>query len=200
MPISPAFAMTAHRAQGQTLENVIIDLQSCKGTEAPYVMASCARSLDGLLILRPFDRRKICCRESEDTCKEKQQSKILNLVTLLKFGNESEKQQAIQDLENLHLSEMNVAQIVPQSTKSPPTFTDAETTLQTFQNVIEECACISNTTSIPHHPKVMINLEDNNEEEEEDITVQPCPSLKRPFVIAIDSEPFPKGKRGRQSK
>ncbi|KIL57047.1 hypothetical protein M378DRAFT_48892, partial [Amanita muscaria Koide BX008] len=66
VPLLPAFAMTAHRAQGQTLENVIIDLQSCKGTETPYVMISRACSLEGLLILRPFDRKKICCRQSED--------------------------------------------------------------------------------------------------------------------------------------
>ena len=40
VPVLPAFAMTAHRAQGQTLSNVIVDLQSCRGTEAPYVMIS----------------------------------------------------------------------------------------------------------------------------------------------------------------
>ncbi|KAF8237072.1 hypothetical protein L208DRAFT_1520514, partial [Tricholoma matsutake] len=61
VPILPAFTMTAHRAQGQTLENIITDLQSCKGTEAPYIMASHTLSLDSLLILRPFNCRKICC-------------------------------------------------------------------------------------------------------------------------------------------
>ena len=29
IPLIPAFLMTAHKAQGQTLSNVIIDLQSC---------------------------------------------------------------------------------------------------------------------------------------------------------------------------
>lgn len=53
--------MTTHQAQGQTLDQVIIDLQSCKGMEVPYVMASHARLLDGLLILQPFDKKKICC-------------------------------------------------------------------------------------------------------------------------------------------
>jgi len=72
IPILPAFAMTAHQAQWQTLENIIIDLQSCKRTEAPYIMASHACSLEGLLILRPFDHRKICCWQSEDAYKEKQ--------------------------------------------------------------------------------------------------------------------------------
>ena len=40
IPLQPAFAVTAHRSQGQTLSQAIIDLESCKGTEAPYVMIS----------------------------------------------------------------------------------------------------------------------------------------------------------------
>ncbi|KAF8228547.1 hypothetical protein L208DRAFT_1290870, partial [Tricholoma matsutake] len=137
-----------------------LQLQSCKGMEAPYVMASCACSLDGLLTLRPFDHRKIYCQESEDIRKENQWLKFLNLVTLLKFGNESEKQQATQDLENLHLSETNVTQMVSHTTKSPLTSTDAETILQTSQNVNEELLVF-----IPHHQKLSINLEDDDKEE-----------------------------------
>ena len=51
LPIAPAFAMTAHKAQGQTLNKVIVDLESCRGTESPYVMVSHVTSLNGLLIL-----------------------------------------------------------------------------------------------------------------------------------------------------
>jgi len=51
VPIVPTFAMTAHRAQGQTLLNVIVDLQSCQGSESPDMMLSQVTSLDGLLIL-----------------------------------------------------------------------------------------------------------------------------------------------------
>lgn len=51
VPILLAFAMTAHKAQGQSLPNIIIDLQSCQGTESPYVMVSRVTLLDGLLIL-----------------------------------------------------------------------------------------------------------------------------------------------------
>lgn len=40
VPIVPAFAMTAHKAQGQTMTRAIIDLASCRGTQAPYVMVS----------------------------------------------------------------------------------------------------------------------------------------------------------------
>ncbi|KAG1851156.1 hypothetical protein F4604DRAFT_1547386, partial [Suillus subluteus] len=59
--------MTTHKAQGQTMQCAIIDLESCSGTDAPYVMLSCVTSLDGLLVLCPFNKKKICCCQSEDT-------------------------------------------------------------------------------------------------------------------------------------
>ncbi|KAI1782872.1 hypothetical protein LXA43DRAFT_851758, partial [Ganoderma leucocontextum] len=62
--------LTAHKAQGQTFNRVIVDLESCTGTEAPYVMLSRAISLEGILILRPFNKKKIRCRQSEDLRKE----------------------------------------------------------------------------------------------------------------------------------
>ncbi|KAG2340044.1 hypothetical protein BDR05DRAFT_831804, partial [Suillus weaverae] len=48
-----------HKAQRQTLEQVIIDLEGCTSTEAPYVMLSRVTLLDGLLILWPFNKKKI---------------------------------------------------------------------------------------------------------------------------------------------
>jgi ATP-dependent exoDNAse (exonuclease V) alpha subunit len=38
--IMPGFAMTTRKAQGQTLQQVMVDLEGCTGTEAPYVMLS----------------------------------------------------------------------------------------------------------------------------------------------------------------
>ena len=70
LPIAPAFAMTAHKAQGQTFRKVIIDLESCRGTESPYVMVSHVTSLKGLLILRPFKFSKIKCHQSQTTREE----------------------------------------------------------------------------------------------------------------------------------
>ncbi|KAH7931037.1 hypothetical protein BV22DRAFT_978309, partial [Leucogyrophana mollusca] len=58
--------MTTHKAQGQTLSKAIVDLESCSGTEAPYVMVSRVTALDGLLILRKFKMSKITSRQSED--------------------------------------------------------------------------------------------------------------------------------------
>ena len=86
VPIVPAFAMTAHRAQGQTLSNVIVDLQSCRGSEAPYVMLSRVTSLKGLLILRPFERKKISCNISEELRNENRRLRVLAQKTLERYG------------------------------------------------------------------------------------------------------------------
>lgn len=88
VPILPAFAMTAHRAQGQTMERVIVDLESCQGTEAPYVMVSRAKSLDGLLVLRPFKSTKIACALSQESRTEKKRLQILDLVCRIDVGDE----------------------------------------------------------------------------------------------------------------
>jgi len=91
VPVLPAFAMTTHKAQGRTLPNAIIDIQSCRGTEAPYVMASRVTSLDGLLILRPFNINKIRSRPSEDSRKEERRLECLRLQTILIHGTAEEK-------------------------------------------------------------------------------------------------------------
>ncbi|KAF8204732.1 hypothetical protein BJ912DRAFT_824379, partial [Pholiota molesta] len=73
--------MTAHKAQGQTMHKVIIDLEGTKGTESPYVMVSRVTSLDGLLILRNFSDKKIKCRMSEDLRIELRRLDVLRLET-----------------------------------------------------------------------------------------------------------------------
>ncbi|KIM74965.1 hypothetical protein PILCRDRAFT_79543 [Piloderma croceum F 1598] len=59
--------MTAHKAQGMMLVKAIVDLESCRGTESPYIMVSRVKLLDGLLILCPFRRQKIQCHQSPET-------------------------------------------------------------------------------------------------------------------------------------
>ncbi|KAJ7218941.1 hypothetical protein C8J57DRAFT_998110, partial [Mycena rebaudengoi] len=61
---------TAHKAQGKTMNVVILDLESTSGTEAPYVMLSRATSLNGVLILRPFKKKAIQRHPSEDVRNE----------------------------------------------------------------------------------------------------------------------------------
>ncbi|KAI0717165.1 hypothetical protein C8Q76DRAFT_571455, partial [Earliella scabrosa] len=73
--------LTAHKAQGQTFNKVIVDLESCSGTEAPYVMLSRATSLEGVIILRSFRKCKITCHQSGDIRKEARRLEILQLKT-----------------------------------------------------------------------------------------------------------------------
>ncbi|KAI0348767.1 hypothetical protein OH77DRAFT_1386661, partial [Trametes cingulata] len=73
--------MTAHKSQGQTFERVIVDLESCRGTEAPYVMLSRATRLEGVVILRPFSMSKISTRPSGDLRRENRRIRLLALQT-----------------------------------------------------------------------------------------------------------------------
>ncbi|KAF7791121.1 hypothetical protein EIP86_002132 [Pleurotus ostreatoroseus] len=82
--IQPAYAFTAHRAQGQSYDKVVVDLQDCQGSECPYVMLSRARSLEGVLILRPFDKRKICTPPAEGLSTELRRLEWLALLTTAK--------------------------------------------------------------------------------------------------------------------
>lgn len=102
LPIAPAFAMTAHKAQGQTMNKVIIDLESCRGTESPYVMVSRVTSLEGLLILRPFKFSKIKCHQSQDTRKELNRLNRLRLHTIAKIGTSEEQKKAKASLLNVN--------------------------------------------------------------------------------------------------
>ena len=86
--------MTAHKAQGQTLHKVIVDLESCRGTESPYVMISRVTSLEGLLILRSFKFSKIKCHQSQDTRQEFRRLDMLRLHTIAKIGSSEEQTKA----------------------------------------------------------------------------------------------------------
>jgi hypothetical protein len=59
LPLAPAFAITAHAAQGQTLPGAIVDLQIGRGTSsiASYVAITRVENRKQLLIYRPFDRK-----------------------------------------------------------------------------------------------------------------------------------------------
>ena len=62
VPLELGFVMTVHKAQGQTMACVIVDLMGCVGMELPYVMVSRATLLDGLIVLRDFDAKQIAKR------------------------------------------------------------------------------------------------------------------------------------------
>ena len=106
LPIQPAFAITAYKSQSLSLDRVVVDLESCSGTEAPYVMVSRVKSLDGLLILRPFRQLKISCHMSEDVRDELKRQKLLELSTLARHGAGVLAQAAIKELEELNFHEL----------------------------------------------------------------------------------------------
>ena len=70
VPLKAAFATTSHKSQGQTMNRVIVNLNSCIGTEAAYVMVSQCMSLEGLSVLRPFPISKITTHRSQEARNE----------------------------------------------------------------------------------------------------------------------------------
>ncbi len=58
LPLAPTFTTTAHAAQGQTVEAVIVALQLGRGVGifARYTAFTRVRKREDLLIFRPFDR------------------------------------------------------------------------------------------------------------------------------------------------
>jgi hypothetical protein len=82
LAITPAFAITAHKSQGNTLPSAILDLESCLSTEAVYVMLSRVKKSANIRILRPFRINKITSRSSEDLRKEFRRLDFLHNHTL----------------------------------------------------------------------------------------------------------------------
>ena len=58
VPLAPAYAMTAHGAQGRTLLAAIVDLKLGRGVSAiaSYIALNRIRSCSDMLIFREFDR------------------------------------------------------------------------------------------------------------------------------------------------
>lgn len=99
LPIAPAFAVTAHKAQGLTLKKAIIDLANCQGPESPYVMLSRVRALEDVLILREFDHRKISCGVQDHIRKELARIELLDEETRSRFGPEGHSSGGVERLE-----------------------------------------------------------------------------------------------------
>jgi hypothetical protein len=94
LPVQPGFVMTAYKSQGKTLDAAVVNLVDCHGTESAYVMVSRVTSLQGLAIVCPFSKEKICCRTSEDLRNETARLEMLALQTVVTHGTEVEAAQA----------------------------------------------------------------------------------------------------------
>lgn len=67
LPIVPAFAITTYKAQGLTMNKIVVDLQAPAGTlqvASIYVPLSRVKRADDIAILRPFDMKILQIRPS----------------------------------------------------------------------------------------------------------------------------------------
>ncbi|KAH9852943.1 hypothetical protein C2E23DRAFT_709153, partial [Lenzites betulinus] len=70
LPLLPAYAYTDYKSQGKSLTRAIVDIESANSLQGIYVMLSRVRSLEGLLVLRPFSVAKLCARLSQELRQE----------------------------------------------------------------------------------------------------------------------------------
>ncbi|KAJ3552729.1 hypothetical protein NM688_g3999 [Phlebia brevispora] len=77
----PNFAMTDFSAQGRTRPFNPVDLRHCKGHQSVYTCLSRSSTLDGTLILYPWNERKVTRGLSSDLKREFRELEILNDIT-----------------------------------------------------------------------------------------------------------------------
>ena len=109
VPIEPGFAITAHKAQGKTMGKVVVDLAGCSGTEQPYVMVSRCTSIEGMVVLRDFDKSKVTKRLSEDLRKEFSRLDRLRLQSVIEYGTGDEVSEARDLLGQVHGQEVTIS-------------------------------------------------------------------------------------------
>jgi hypothetical protein len=87
LPLLPAYAFSDYKIQGQSLTNIIIDLQGCRSLQSAYVMLSRAKSLKGVAIMRWFDPGKIYKALPQQFRDEFLRLHNLDEATKLEFNN-----------------------------------------------------------------------------------------------------------------
>ncbi|CAF4016579.1 unnamed protein product [Rotaria sordida] len=84
LPLVPAYCITTHKSQGQTLNKVVIDLKLPNETEdiaAVYVSLSRVKRLADLIILRQFDYKVLLIKPSKSQVTEMERLDQLYLET-----------------------------------------------------------------------------------------------------------------------
>lgn len=88
LPLVPAYCITTHKSQGQTLSNVVIDLKLPNETDdiaAVYVPLSRVKRLADLVILRPFDYKVLLMKPSKSQLREIERLDKLYVDTQTRF-------------------------------------------------------------------------------------------------------------------
>lgn len=87
LPLVPAYAYTDYKSQGKSLTHAIMDLESACSLQGVYVMLSRVRSMEGLLIMRPFSHAKICTRLSQELRDELRRIDMLDEMTRVRYAS-----------------------------------------------------------------------------------------------------------------
>jgi hypothetical protein len=90
LPLAPAYCITTHKSQGQTLGKVVIDLKLPNDTEdiaAVYVPLSRVKRLVDLIIVRHFDYKVLTIKPSKSQLAEMERLDELYLATQTRFSN-----------------------------------------------------------------------------------------------------------------
>lgn len=119
IPLEPAYALTVWKAQGRTLPNAIVDLESASDTASAYVMLSRVTSIHGLAILRSFNPLRIQTHAREEVRREVKRIEWLSLKTRqADSGTVEEKEQLQNEMDSLAQA---MAGIGSEATNSRPT-------------------------------------------------------------------------------
>ena len=89
LPLVPAYCITTHKSQGQTLNKVVIDFKLPNKTDdiaAVYVPLSRVKLLDDLVILRYFDYKVLQIKPSNSQVAEIERLEKLYLETQTRFS------------------------------------------------------------------------------------------------------------------
>ncbi|CAF1542983.1 unnamed protein product, partial [Adineta ricciae] len=89
LPLVPAYCITTHKSQGQTLNKVVVDLKLPNDTDdiaAVYVPLSRVKRLVDLVILRPFDQKVLLMKPNKSQVAEIERLDQIYVKTRLRFS------------------------------------------------------------------------------------------------------------------
>ena len=91
LPLAPAYCITTHKSQGQTLNKVVIDLKLPNDNQddiaAIYVPLSRVKRLVDLIIIRHFDYKVLTIKPSKSQLAEIERLDKLYSDTQIRFPN-----------------------------------------------------------------------------------------------------------------